>query len=209
MSSDLITSKTNSMTSRRLPKQNKDNNLPPSKVCETDLLEWAHEGTKESIQKIQAFIDRTDEEHKSGFARIALDEAWDIYLSPNGKQEEEELLLLKMTSGKQARFFEVSLMLDSAEHELRKLQLDRTVHARMRDDGKLEEDEEYYFSEDDVSVVRGRYEELDKEKHYLQNWIDTAKGMIKTERYQQLPDGYLDSMHYTAEGGDFWEEDGS
>lgn len=53
------------------------------------LMSWAHEGTKESIDKILDTINNTKDEDIKGFAYCAYEEASCSYYNPQNDAEEE------------------------------------------------------------------------------------------------------------------------
>lgn len=176
---------------------------------EGSIMEWAHEGTKESVEKLERFIEGTFDEDARIMAEIALDEARFNYLCANNAQEERDLELAFLIVENEERRFTLQEKIDVAEHELAVLEIEKDVHdALIANANKARKKEwEYNFSEDHRMTVVMRRDELRDESLYLDAWIAQARKLIKTEKYKNLPKGALDGWHLYSEGVSIWDDD--
>lgn len=186
--------------------QNNDDFVSPTM---STIMKWAHEGTKQSVQNLERFIEETKDDNLRGMARIALDESNFNHLSPNNKQEEEDFELASMIADEQERLFRLQEKLEAAEHELALLDIKKKVHEALIAHSNKEHKEawKYNFSEDFKSMVIMRRDELQEEALYLDAWIEQARKLIKTDKYKNLPYGSLDCFHSFLEGVSFWDDD--
>lgn len=173
------------------------------------IMELAHEGTKESVEKLERFIDETRDEDARSMAEIALDEARFHYLSPNNAQEERDFDLAFLIVKQEARLSDLQEKIDAVMHELAILEIEKDVHDALIADANKEHQEawKYNFSEDNRMTVVMRRDELQGEVLYINAWLAQARKLIKTEKYKNLPEGALDGWHYFSEGVSIWDDD--
>lgn len=176
---------------------------------EGSIMEWAHEGTKEAVEKLERFIKETHDDDARIMAEIALDEARFNYLSANDAQEEKDLELAFMIVYKEERLYSLQEKIEVAEHELVLLEIERDVHDALIAKANKERKEawKYNFSEDYRMTVVMRRDELQDELFYTDAWLAQARNLIKTEKYKNLPQGALDGWHRFSEGVSFWDDD--
>lgn len=172
-------------------------------------MDWAHEGTKESVEKLERFIESTFDDDARIMAEIALDEARFNYLCANNAQEERDLELAFLIVEKEERRVTLQEKIDVAEHELAVLEIERDMHdALIANANKARKEEwKYNFSEDHRLTVVIRRDELKDEALYTDAWLAQARKLIKTEKYKNLPQGALDGWHRFSEGISIWDDD--
>ncbi|MCR4313688.1 MAG: hypothetical protein NUV84_00370 [Candidatus Uhrbacteria bacterium] len=176
---------------------------------EGSIMDWAHEGTKEAVEKLERFIESTLDDDARIMAKIALDEARFNYLCANNAQEERDLELAFLIVEKEERRFTLQEKSDAAEHELAVLEIEKDVHdALIANANKVRKEEwKHHFSEDYRMTVVMCRDELLNESLYLDAWIAQAGKLIKTEKYKNLPQGAFDGWHRFSEGVSFWAND--
>lgn len=172
-------------------------------------MDWAHEGTKESVEKLERFIESTFDEDARIMAEIALDEARFNYLCANNAQEERDLELAFLIVENEERRFALQEKIDVAEHELAVLEIEKDVHdALIANANKARKEEwKYNFSEDHRMTIVMRRDALKDEVLYTDAWLAQARKLIKTEKYKNLPHGALDGWHHFSEGVSIWDDD--
>ncbi len=173
------------------------------------LNEWAHEGSKESMDKIIDFIKQEKDEKLRGYANCALEEAEYFYYSPWSPKEEKEFLLAKMISEAERRFWKAMMKADNARLELDRLEIDKKVHEKIMNskNPNKREDWQYNFSEDFRTMVKSRLDELDDEIFYTSAWIEEARKLITIDKYKNIPDYVMGRIHLDAEAESFWPDD--
>lgn len=171
----------------------------------SQLNDWAHTGSKTSLEAIRKFIENEKDEGLRGYAQCALEECEYFYYSPNNPQEERDFDLAKIIIEKEERIFSLESKAEAAEFELRQLELEKAVNDKLAISaaGKLK-NWQYNFSEDFQKTVVGRLEEIKNEIEYLEAWISQARKMIKTEKFKNVPFGILEHFHHDFEGENFW-----
>lgn len=195
-----------------MPKSKKSEQKPSvAEYVSTDgsIMDWAHEGTKEAVEKLERFIQETHDDDARSMAEIALDEAQFNYLSSNNAQEERDLDLAFLIVDKEERMFDLQEKQEAAEREIASLEMEKEVHDALISHANKARKEawKYNFSEDYLMIVKGRRDELRDETLYLDAWIAQARKLIKTEKYKNLPPGALDGWHNFLDGVSFWDDD--
>lgn len=173
----------------------------------SQLNDWAHSGTKASLEALKKFIANEKNKGLRGYAQCALEECEYFYYSPNNPQEERDFDLAKMIIEKEERIFSLESKARAAEFELNQLDLEKAVNDKLASSasGKLK-NWQYNFSEDFQKTVASRLEEIKDEIEYLEAWINQARKMIKTEKFKNVPFGILEHFHHDFEGENFWTD---
>ena len=91
------------------------------------LVNWGHEGTIESIEKLENFIKNKKNEDLKGFAEIALEETSYYYYEPKNDVEEEDFILLKMIEKKKNELFDLGVKIEQQQFRMKKEELDYKV----------------------------------------------------------------------------------
>lgn len=195
-----------------MPKSKKSKQKPSAaEFISTDgsIMDWAHEGTKEAVEKLERFIQETHDDDARIMAEIALDEARFNYLSPNNAQEDRDLELAFLIVDKEEQLCNLQEKVDAAQRELALLEIEKEVHdALIASANKTRKEAwKYNFSEDYLMIVKGRRDELQDEALYTHAWLAQARKLIKTDKYQNLPQGALDGWHHFSDGVSFWDDD--
>lgn len=190
-------------TSQAIKKQTNKQAVQKSKHgdVKAQLTKWAHEGTKESIDNILDFINKTKDDDLKGFAHCAYEEASYFYYGPQNDDEESDFLLAKMILNKEKEIETLLCRIESGEFKIKRLKLDERVHHQLLKKPNLSEDWKYRFSEDYFGLCEGRVEELKDDIAYNKAWIEAAKKLIKHKKYQTIPEDVLLSIHFD------WEDD--
>lgn len=178
------------------------------------LLNWAHEGSEASLQKLSDFMLKEKDNDLRQFAQLAYDEAEYLYYSPRNEKEEQEFLLAKMIFERDTRLWEFLGKADAAKLELQRLDVDRRVHHRLmlnlkkqKAKTKTAEEWQYRFSEDYCQTVQHRLQELENDIAYESAWLAQAKAMITTKRFTNIPAEFWEHVHWDGEGQTFWTDD--
>lgn len=174
------------------------------------LISWAHEGTKQSIQQIKNFIQNSKDKELKDFAEIALEEAEFFYYSADSENEEKDFRLAKMLRIREDQLYQKMTKMNAATIELEELDLNRQLHNQIMKnikDPKRLEDWKYNFSEDYYALVKNRLERLEDEVEYEKLWISEAEAIISRGKYKDTPADFFDSIHEDGEGVDFWSEE--
>ncbi|OGF22525.1 hypothetical protein A2Y83_00785 [Candidatus Falkowbacteria bacterium RBG_13_39_14] len=175
----------------------------------SQLTEWAHERTKDSIRKILNFMDNEKDKDILAFADSAYHEAAYLYYCPETDEEEKDFLTARMINDRDYKIYELSEKANAARHELKKLEIDKEADGRVTKKYKKDkEDWEYSrFSDGYMEIVRGKLEKFASEIEYLKHWIDEARMMIKNEKYREIPFNVLDRIHLDNEGSSIWDDE--
>lgn len=200
-----------------MPKKQLPKNKPAKKniagLATKDIImlnTWAHEGSKEAVEKLEKFIAETDDKELRAWAEMALDEAEYFYYGPDSEKEEQEFLLARMIQDKEDKLWEKAWKVDAAKLELQELDMDRKVHAKiiknLKDKNK-QADWQYNFSEDYYQLVKNRLNELEDEIAYEAAWLDEAQKLITLEKYKNIPADIFKHLHLDGDGCSFWEDD--
>jgi|SRR3989338_2667270 len=193
---------------KRSKPKNKTAEISEKKVGE--LVALAHQGTMESIKKISDFTKTAKNKNLKAMAEIAKDEAEYFYYSPTSEQEEKDLLLAKIIRDREDHLtMDLKCQAGAAKFELEKLDLAREIHKKLLKSlpKTKQKDWQYYFSEDHYQTIANRLQEIEKDIDYETNWIETAKKIIKTKKYLNLPPDFFKHYHWDYEGIDFWPND--
>ncbi|MBU1032489.1 MAG: hypothetical protein ABII13_01080 [Patescibacteria group bacterium] len=181
-------------------------------IC-TQLQEWAHSGTKESIEKIKNVLSQKNNKEVEITAELAYDEALYFYYSTSNEQEERDFLLAKMIHEKEEPLWKLECKIGAAKLELQKLELDKAVNNAIMSDesSNLPDDWKYRFSKDYYMTVKHRLLELEDELAYNEFWIKIAKELIKSDKFKNIPPRVFEGQHWNYEDvciwGDFDELD--
>lgn len=176
---------------------------------EGSIMKWAHEGTKEAVEKLERFVDETHDDDARVMAKIALDEARFNYLCANNTQEERDLELVFIIAEKEEKLCSLQEKVEAAQHELALLEIEKDVHDALIAHANKERKEAWKdnFSEDHRMTIVMRRDELQDEVLYTDAWLAQARKLIKTEKYKNLPEEALDGWHRFSEGVSIWDDD--
>lgn len=172
-------------------------------------MKWAHEGTKEAVEKLERFVDETHDDDARAMAQIALDEARFNYLCANTAQEERDLELAFMIKDKEEQLVRLQEKMEAAQRELVLLEIEKDVHDALIAHANKERKEawKYNFSEDHRMTMVMRRDELQDEVLYTEAWLAQARKLIKTEKYKDLPQGALEGWHHFSESVSFLDDE--
>jgi len=159
------------------------------------LVQLAHEGTQESIEKIAQIIRHEKNPDLVGFAKCAYDEASFFYYDPMSEAEEKDFQLAKMIRERGMRIDDLEHELESKSLEWQRIQIEKEVHAQMVNANPKSVDLRYRLSEDMIGMAKRNLSEIEEEIRYEEAWIQTARKMIKTKKFQTIPTDVLDSIH--------------
>jgi len=190
---------------KKIPKVSKKTG--PSAYPELD--KWVHQGTAESLKKIDEYIRKCGPGEKRDFAEMARGEAEFWYYSPRNEKDEEQYVLAKIIRQKEKDAFKLEMKIESAKVELRRLNWDKKIHEKLlkKLDAKRKEEWKYNFSEDYASMVERRLNELEDNLSYEKAWIKEARKMITLKKYSDVPDRVFSSVFVDDDFGSFWDEE--
>lgn len=175
----------------------------------SQLTEWAHERTKDSIRKILNFMDNEKDKDILAFADSAYHEAAYFYYCPETDEEEKDFITARMINDRDFRIYELSEKVNAARFELKKLEIEKAVDKRVVTKYKKDKEDWKYlwFSDDYMMMVREKLEKFASEIEYFKHWIDEARMMIKNEKYREIPFNVLDRIHLDNEGSSIWDDE--
>lgn len=174
------------------------------------LNQWAHAGTQEALENLAKFIQNEKNESLRDYAECARDEAEFMYYSPQNEQEERDFLLARLIWRRQEKFWELEGKADTARLELKELNLDRQAHQKLMQklkDKNKKKEWQYNFSEDYYFMVKQRLEEIEEEISYKAAWLEQARKLIKTKKYQVPPVHIFEHIHFDGEGFSVWGDE--
>jgi hypothetical protein len=177
------------------------------KNIKTQLVQWAHQGTWESLCKINDFIDKNKDKELKGFAETARDEASFFYYSPNSESEETDFLIAKMIQKREKYCDNLMRRIEAGKLEIDRLKIDKKITQKLFKTKKINDECVYKYCEDYAGLVAGRLEEFKEELEYENNWIEVAQTLIKNKKYLDIPYDVLDSFHLDGEDDSDWMYD--
>lgn len=189
----------NTRTHHRAATQKSAHSKPQPKDPRDQLMDWAHEGSLEGIDRISEFIERENDPDLIGFAKCAYDEASYNYYIPKNETEEKDFILSKMIYDRELRIDELQIDLMSADLRSQKMEIDKNIHAKVMKSNPKNKLWEYRFSPDLHTMASDEPEEIRDDIDYELAWIDEAKKSIKTKRYHFIPADVLESVHLDCE----------
>lgn len=165
-----------------------------SPVTEIDLQSLANEGTKEAINKLNAFLKTEKDLNKRDYAVMALEECELFYYSPTNEKEEEEFLLCNIILQKEDHIKNLEMEINKVSAKLDRFALERKVHEKLLLKNKNKRgDWEYCCREEYMSADFERLKDLKDNIIYEKAWVAEAKKTIMTARYKPcIPKHYLD-----------------
>ncbi len=173
----------------------------------SQLVQLAHEGTQEGIEKIAKIIKHEKDPDLVGFAKCAYDEASFFYYDPMSEAEEKDFQLAKMIREREMRIDDLEHEIESKSLEWQRIQIEKEVHVQMMKANPKSVDLKYRLSEDLIEIAKRDLSEIEKDIRYEETWIQTAKKMIKTKKYQSIPADVLDSIHLDDEDDCPWPDE--
>jgi hypothetical protein len=169
------------------------------------LMTLAHAGTKEAVAKLEAGIKAEVDEEKKEMLKLALEECQYFYCQPRNKKEEDDFHLLELIKRKDQRLmneYRRQTALQSrvafAEQELR---VAKEIFKKFPTRGEFP-DVGVWVAQDMLTMAKQDLEEAERNIEDGELFIETAKSLITTERYKNMPVGFMDSVHFDDEGED-------
>lgn len=192
------------MTTKTSKKPNKQLAL-----TESDLQKLAHEGTKEAIAKIEAYMKTEKDESKKAYAEMSLEECEFSYYQPKNEKEEDDFLLCVLVSLKQKKIVDMYDEIGAIEAVLDKFSLEQKVHNQVLAKNKSRsEDWKHRYLDDFVTFDKNKLAELKDDIAYEEAWVKEAKKMIVNARYKNgIPERHL--SHFDFGFGDESADDGA
>lgn len=170
-------------------------------VTESQLSAWAHEGTVESVEKIRAFIDKTEDEELRGYAELAYGEALYLAYSPTNDEEERDFLLGRMIFRNETRMCDLFMQQMPLERLVAQGEVDHDVHEVLMKGASESEREtwKYNYSPDYYVCEQGKLKEVQAEIAYIEAWLKQAKKMFKIDKYRTAPVEVYENIHDDGE----------
>ncbi len=173
-----------------------------------ELMNLAHTGTKEGLQKINDIVEKNKNDDLKEFAMLAYEECEFSYYFPENEQEEKDFLLAKMIYETEEFIDKLFQKGQSVEFKLNKLDLDRVVYNKILK-SKKNQKFKHQFNRDYYNIVKNDLSEIEGEMDYKLLWVEEAKKMIKTEKYQKVSANVFEHLHLDGEADfcdDGWNE---
>ncbi len=181
-----------------------------NKKIEAKLMDLAHQGTKEAIDKIEKIIKNTKDSDLIGFAGCALDECYFIYLMPDNEEEERDFLLAKMIDQKENKIIDLEIKAGKLEGRTKRLAIKQEVHEKIiqtsNKDSRWRE-WRYQISINAPRFVQERLQEIRDDIEYEEAWVKTAQDTIQNEKYKKIPYGMIKNIHSIDDPDDEDEDD--
>lgn len=173
----------------------KTNNLV---ITQAELNKLAHEGTKEAIAKIEAYIKSEKDYDKRTYAQMALEECKYFYYQPNNEKEERDFMLCRLINEHKRHIDDLEAQIDKIRSSLDKFVLEQKVHEQVLARHKNKrEDWKYRYMDDFVASDRKQLEEITNDIAYKKAWIDVAEKMIASPRYKGgIPERHLSHFNF-------------
>jgi len=177
------------------------------------IMSLAHAGTKEAVAKIKAYIAKEKDENKKAMAELALDECQLFYYEPTNEKEEGDYYLLKLISRKENRLTDRYVQLFGLECEVKfveqELRVVKAISEKVKKKDKEAEDIGVWVAQDSLTTTEQRLKELQDWIKEDEVFIETARGLITTERYKNIPKDFIDHIHFDNEclNKDFEEDE--
>lgn len=172
-----------------------------SELILSQLQKWAHEGTKESIKKIEDLMDRETNKELLSYAELAFDEALCFYYTPTNERDEKDFLTAKLITEREKAMWRKMAEIEILKFELSKMDIEREVHRKLLANVSKKEMEEwqYNFSEDFYIMERNSKDRLEDDIAYETAWLAVARKTIKNKKYQDVPSSVFDHIHWDGE----------
>lgn len=178
-----------------------------------EVMLLAHAGTKEAVAKLEKILATEKDEDKKLTAELALEECRMFYYEPRNEKEEGDYFLLKLIYDKNERLtrrygklaaLECEVKFAEQEFRVKKAVLEKNPKAT-----KEENEMELWFVQDGLDSAQRDLKEIQDWIKDDENFIETAKKLITTERYKKIPEDYMEHVHFDNEVLDdsFDEED--
>ncbi|MFH1253369.1 MAG: hypothetical protein V1664_03505 [Candidatus Uhrbacteria bacterium] len=180
-------------------------------VSSADIMKLAHAGTKESVAKLKALLDKEVDQDKKDYLFLALEEAEMMYFEPANDQEEKDFCLAKLISDNEDEWFYQTMEIDALQCRVDFARLELAIREKMFREAAKENKEMTEINRDVAQDMLTMYEdqlaEVKEELADTKAWTQTAKKMFKTKKYQELPVGFFDNYHFDDEILDEDEDD--
>jgi hypothetical protein len=181
--------------------------IEPSLYPELDKL--VHQGTAESLKKIDEYIRKCGPGEKRDFAEMAREEAEFWYYSPRNEKDEKEYVLAKVIRKYENNVSRLEIKMMAAEAELKRLAWEKNIHDKLMKklDAKKREAWKYNYIEDFSLMTKRRLAELKDSVDYDKAWIAEARKMITLKKYTNIPDRVFASIFADDDLGSCWDDD--
>jgi len=141
--------------------KNKDAKIKNSALAEGELQKLAHEGTKEAIAKIEAYIKSEKDYGKRSYAELAMEECELFYYQPRNKKEEQDFTLCRLINEHERRIDDLNAKADRIGASLDKYRLEQKVHQRVLAGNKNKrEDWQYRYMDDFAASNKNQLAEI-------------------------------------------------
>jgi hypothetical protein len=195
------------MSRKKKKDQSSAKKFAPSPYPELDKL--VHQGTAESLKKIDEYIRKCDPGEKRDFAEMAREEAEFWYYWPHNEKDEKQYALARIIRKKENSVSRFEIKIMAAEAELKRLAWEKSIHEKLMKklDAKRREEWKYNFSEDYAFTVKQRLAELKDSADYDKAWIAEAHKMITLKKYADVPDRVFASIFSDDDLDSCWDDD--
>jgi len=169
-------------------------------------MSLAHVGTKEAVAKLETLVLSEKDQDKKAMAELALEECQQIYYEPKNEKEEADFFLLGLINRRTDNFFRDLEKVSALECRVRfaeqELRVQKVLSKKFsKNDGFLK-DVGILVAQDMLTMVRQDLEAVQQVIKENQNFIDTARQLIVTERYKKMPMDFMSGVHFDDEGAE-------
>lgn len=177
-------------------------------ITQAELSKLAHEGTKEAIARIEAYIKSEKDYDKRTYAQMALEECEFFYYQPNNEKEERDFTLCRLINEHKRCIDDLEAEAEKIRASLDKYELEQKVHKQVLARNKNKRDDwQYRYMDDFVASDKNQLAEITDDIAYKKAWVEAAKKMITSPRYKGgIPERHLSHFDFND---DSYEDDGS
>ncbi|HLD17644.1 MAG TPA: hypothetical protein VJB99_01035 [Patescibacteria group bacterium] len=181
----------------------KKKKLSSKKDVHTTAL--AHEGTLEAIDRLKKVVE-TSRGEKRAMAELALEEARYFYSVPQNEAEEQDWILLSLLQGRQKEYDGLLVEADQIREGLQDLAVEEKVAEVLWQQAKKGEKEQKKMFRDTaadlVAMEQHQLEHCEQKLLELEEWMQAARSLIATEKYQTMPEDFASFFSSHEEEGE-------
>jgi len=177
-------------------------------ITQIELNKLAHEGTKEAIAKIKAYIKSEKDCEKKAYAEMALEECEFLYYQPRNEKEEQDFELCRLINKYKRHIDDLEVETDIIREGLARFKLEQDVHKQVLARNKNRKEAwQYHCMDDFVASDKNRLMEIMDDIAYKKAWVEAAEKMIFSARYKggmpkrQLSHFCFGDNRYVDDGG--------
>jgi len=176
-----------------------------------DIKKLVRAGTKEAVAKLRTLMEKeTDQERKEDL-QLDVEEAEAIYYEPANEQEEKDFNLAKLVNNKEkiwlAQDDERNALLCRVNFARLELAIRQKMLKEAVGEAKDMAQVNVDVTEDVLTMEESRLAEIEESLDDTEAFMKAAKQMIKTKKYQDLPEAFFEDYYFDDEDLDDLSED--